>query len=163
MAWTNLTSESSPIRLSTIYNLCRLSKRRQEDAAVNGIVPILIRIVKQDTPSKQFALPILCEMAHSSRSARRELWQHKGLAFYISLLADPYWQVTALDAIFAWLQEETAKVEDYLVDNRDFVAAIVAAFTTSKSSSFENLLETLKKLLHLSPLICFYCTKRGPI
>ena len=139
--------------LSTIYNLCRLSKRRQEDAAVNGIVPILIKIVKQDTPSKQFALPILCEMAHSSRAARRELWQNKGLAFYISLLADQNWQVTALDAIFAWIQEETSRVEDYLVDSHDFANTIVTAFTSSKATSFENLLETLKKLLHLSPAI----------
>lgn len=88
--------------LSTIYNLCRLSKRRQEDAAVDGIIPILIKIVKQERPLKEFALPILCDMAHSSRATRRELWQNKGLAFYISLLADPYWQVTALDAIFTW-------------------------------------------------------------
>jgi serine/threonine protein kinase len=88
--------------LNTIYNLCRLSKRRQEDAAVDGIIPILIKIVKQERPLKEFALPILCDMAHSSRATRRELWQNKGLAFYISLLSDPYWQVTALDAIFTW-------------------------------------------------------------
>ena len=88
--------------LSTIYNLCRLSKRRQEDAALAGIIPILIKIVKQERPLKEFALPILCDMAHSSKAARRELWQNKGLAFYISLLSDPYWQVTALDAIFTW-------------------------------------------------------------
>jgi hypothetical protein len=88
--------------LNTIYNLCRLSKRRQEDAALDGIIPILIKIVKQERPLKEFALPILCDMAHSSRAARRELWQNKGLAFYVSLLSDPYWQVTALDAIFTW-------------------------------------------------------------
>ena len=88
--------------LNTIYNLCRLSKRRQEDAALDGIIPILIKIVKQERPLKEFALPILCDMAHSSRAARRELWQNKGLSFYISLLSDPYWQVTALDAIFTW-------------------------------------------------------------
>lgn len=88
--------------LNTIYNLCKLSKRRQEDAAIDGIIPILIKIVKQERPLKEFALPILCDMAHSSRATRRELWQNKGLAFYISLLADPYWQVTALDAIFTW-------------------------------------------------------------
>lgn len=88
--------------LNTIYNLCRLSKRRQEDAALDGIIPLLIQIVQQERPLKEFALPILCDMAHSSKAARRELWRHKGLAFYISLLSDPYWQVTALDAIFTW-------------------------------------------------------------
>ncbi|KAL2430384.1 Cytokinesis protein sepH [Exophiala dermatitidis] len=138
--------------LNTIYNLCRLSKRRQEDAALVGIIPILIKIVKQEkTPVKEFALPILCDMAHSTRAARRELWQNKGLAFYVSLLSDPYWQVTALDAIFTWLQEETARVEDHLLENHNFTSAIVAALTGSKSSSFENLLEPLQKLLRLSP------------
>lgn len=88
--------------LNTIYNLCRLSKRRQEDAALAGIIPLLIKIVKQERPLKEFALPILCDMAHSSKAARRELWRHKGLQFYISLLSDPYWQVSALDAIFTW-------------------------------------------------------------
>ena len=140
--------------LNTIYNLCRLSKRRQEDAALVGIIPILIKIVKQEkTPVKEFALPILCDMAHSSRAARRELWQNKGLQFYISLLSDPYWQVTALDAIFTWLQEETSKVEDHLLENQKFTSAIIQALTSSKSTSFENLLEPLQKLLRLSPAL----------
>lgn len=88
--------------LNTIYNMCRLNKSRQEDAALNGIVPLLQKIVKTERPLKEFALPILCDMAHSGKVGRRELWRNKGLAFYISLLSDPYWQVTALDAIFIW-------------------------------------------------------------
>lgn len=146
--------ESSNQILNTIYNLCRLSKRRQEDAALVGLIPLLMRIVKQDkTPVKEFALPILCDMAHSSRAARRELWQNKGLVFYVSLLSDPYWQVTALDAIFTWLQEETSKVEDHLLDNQKFTTAIIAALASSKSSFFENLLEPLQKLVRLSPAL----------
>ena len=90
--------------LSTIYNLCRLDKGRQEEAAMNGIIPILQRIIKTKGPLKEFALPILCDMAHSGKVGRRELWRNKGLAFYISLLADEYWQVTALDAIFIWYE-----------------------------------------------------------
>ena len=89
--------------LNTIYNLCRLNKSRQEDAALNGIIPVLQRIIKTKGPLKEFALPVLCDMAHSGKVGRRELWRNKGLAFYISLLADEYWQVTALDAIFIWL------------------------------------------------------------
>jgi len=88
--------------LNIMYNLCRLSKTRQEDAALNGVIPLLQRIVQTDRPLKEFALPILCDMAHSGKVARTILWQNKGLAFYISLMADPYWQVTALDAIFVW-------------------------------------------------------------
>ena len=90
--------------LSTIYNLCRLDKGRQEEAAMNGIIPVLQRIIKTKGPLKEFALPVLCDMAHSGKVGRRELWRNKGLAFYITLLADEYWQVTALDAIFTWYE-----------------------------------------------------------
>lgn len=88
--------------LNTIYNLCRLNKSRQEDAALNGIIPVLQRIIKTKSPLKEFALPVLCDMAASGKVGRRELWRNKGLAFYISLLTDEFWQVTALDAIFIW-------------------------------------------------------------
>ncbi|KAJ5281472.1 Cytokinesis protein sepH [Penicillium angulare] len=141
--------------LNTIYNMCRLNKSRQEDAALNGIVPLLQKIVKTERPLKEFALPILCDMAQSGKVGRRELWRNKGLAFYISLLADPYWQVTALDAIFTWLQEETAKVEEHLLDSRpdktSFTDAIVRCLALSKANAFENILEPLQKLLRLSP------------
>lgn len=143
--------------LNTIYNMCRLNKSRQEDAALNGIVPLLQKIVKTERPLKEFALPILCDMAHSGKVGRRELWRNKGLAFYISLLSDPYWQVTALDAIFTWLQEETAKVEEHLLEDRhdrpSFTDSIVKCLTISKANAFENILEPLQKLLRLSPPI----------
>ncbi|KAI4259390.1 MAG: hypothetical protein LQ352_000799 [Teloschistes flavicans] len=136
--------------LNTIYNLCRLNTSRQEDAALNGIIPVLLHIIKTERPLKEFAYPILCDMAHSGKQGRRELWRNKGLSFYISLLDDPYWQVTALDAIFVWLQEETARVEDALLDG-SFTRGILKCFTTSKANAFENLLEPLQKLLRLSP------------
>ncbi|KAI0152834.1 hypothetical protein GGR57DRAFT_159814 [Xylariaceae sp. FL1272] len=137
--------------LNIIFNLCRLSKERQEDAAVNGIVPILMTIMKTDRPPKEFALPILCDMAHSGSKGRRSLWRHDGLRFYISLLKDPYWQVPALDSIFVWLQEETAKVEAHLMRG-SFSEAIASCFCSTKATAFDpNLLDPLLKLLRLSP------------
>jgi hypothetical protein len=140
--------------VNTLYNLCRLSKTRQEDAALNGIIPILQKIVRSERPLKEFALPILCDMAHSGKVGRKILWQNKGLQFYISLLADKYWQVTALDAIFIWLQEETARVEQILLDG-SFSRAIVDCFTNPEASpdAFENFLDPLQKMLRLSPPI----------
>ncbi|EDO01239.1 hypothetical protein SS1G_03713 [Sclerotinia sclerotiorum 1980 UF-70] len=136
--------------LNTMYNLCRLSKERQEDAAFNGIIPLLQRIMKTKRPPKEFALPILCDMAHSGKVGRKYLWQNKGLQFYVSLLEDQYWQVTALDAIFIWLQEETARVEKALLEG-SFTAMIVQCFAAPKANAFDyNLLEPLQKLLRLS-------------
>ncbi|SPQ21983.1 4c1c0749-3f0d-4a55-94ab-df64d9edd449 [Thermothielavioides terrestris] len=137
--------------LNTMFNLCRLSKERQEYAASNGIIPLLLKIMRTDRPPKEFVLPILCDMAHSGSKGRRYLWQNNGLDFYVSLLADQYWQVTALDAIFVWLQEETAKVESHLLDG-NFTAAIISCFNPTKANAFDpNLLEPLLKLLRLSP------------
>ena len=48
------------------------------------------------------------------------------------------------------LQEETAKVEEHLLDGT-FTSGIIKCFTTSKANAFENLLEPLQKLLRLSP------------
>lgn len=139
--------------LNTLFNLCRLSKERQEDAAVGGIIPLLLRIMQTSHPPKEFALPILCDMAHSGSKGRRYLWQNKGLDFYVSLLNDQYWQVTALDAILVWFQEETANVENHLTDG-NFTCAIVSCFGTNRLSAFDsNLLEPLLKLLRLSPSI----------
>ncbi|KAI5861172.1 cell division control protein [Durotheca rogersii] len=145
--------------LNTMFNLCRLSKDRQEYAAVNGIIPLLLKIMKTDRPPKEFALPILCDMAHSGSKGRRFLWQNKGLDFYVSLLGDQYWQVTALDAIFVWLQEETAKVESHLLNN-NFTEAILSCFHTQKMNAFDpNLLEPLLKVLRLSPSLAASLSK----
>jgi hypothetical protein len=139
--------------LNTMFNLCRLSKERQEDAAVNGIIPLLRRIMQTDHPPKEFALPILCDMAHSGAKGRRYLWHNNGLEFYVSLLTDQYWQVTALDAILVWLQEETANVERHLLKG-NFTNAIISCFNTNKLNAFDsNLLEPLLKLLRLSPSV----------
>ena len=48
------------------------------------------------------------------------------------------------------LQEETARVEDALLDG-SFTRGILKCFTTSKANAFENLLEPLQKLVRLSP------------
>ena len=139
--------------LNTMFNLCRLSKERQEYAASNGIIPLLLKIMKTERPPKEFVLPILCDMAHSGSKGRRYLWQNNGLDFFVTLLADQYWQATALDAIFIWLQEETAKVEKHLL-NGSFTEAITSCFNTTKANSFDaNLLEPLLKVLRLSPAV----------
>lgn len=50
------------------------------------------------------------------------------------------------------MQEETAKVEEHLLDGA-FARGVIRCFTTSKANAFENLLEPLQKLLRLSPPI----------
>lgn len=88
--------------LNTMYNLCRHNKSRQEEAALSDIIPLLKDVVSEGGPLKEFALPVLLEMVNSGKVSRKMLWDAKGLAFYVSLLGDVNWAVTALDAIFVW-------------------------------------------------------------
>ena len=74
----------------------------QEEAAQAGIIPSLKRVIESKSPLKQFALPILCDLASAGKSCRKLLWQHNGLGVYVKLLSDPYFQVSALEAIHSW-------------------------------------------------------------
>ena len=63
----------------TIYNMTRLSKARQEEAASSGIIPLLRKVIQNKSPLKQFALPILCDLANAGKVSRRLLWQNNGM------------------------------------------------------------------------------------
>ncbi|KAL0960993.1 hypothetical protein HGRIS_005988 [Hohenbuehelia grisea] len=144
----------------TCYNLCRLNKSRQEEAAQAGIIPCLRRVIETSSPLKQFALPILCDLASAGKSCRMLLWQQGGLSMYLKLLDDQYFQVSAIDAIVAWLQEEPARIEDELI-KPDPVDVLLKCFVSSKANSFENLLEPFLKLLRLSSALALAFAKSG--
>lgn len=149
----NQTRDVANQILSIMYYLCRINKSVQEQAAKKGIIPSLMDAADQKWALRDLALPILCEMAHSGRFGRRALWQNNGLAFYVKVLADDkfaYWQMPALEAIHVWLQEETARVEQRLLDG-SFSDAIARCF--NQGDAFETLLEPLQKIVRLSTAV----------
>ncbi|KDQ11479.1 hypothetical protein BOTBODRAFT_177313 [Botryobasidium botryosum FD-172 SS1] len=143
------STETSNHIFQTCYNLCRLNKLRQEEAAQAGIIPLLKRVVETNSPLKQFALPILCDLASAGKSCRNALWQQDGLHLYLRLLSDPYFQVSALEAILVWLQDETARVEDFLTQP-DSLEYLEKCFVNAKANSFENLLDPFLKICRIS-------------
>ncbi|KAF9291878.1 hypothetical protein BGZ88_006675 [Linnemannia elongata] len=138
--------------LTTLFNLCRINKARQEEAAQAGLIPHLQQIAESSSPLKQFALPILCDMAHAGRACRNSLWHNDCLPVYLRLFKDPHWQVNAMDAVLVWLQDETADVEQILLQQTS-LDLFVKAFLTAKANSFENILEPLYKIVRFSPSI----------
>ncbi|CAG8554677.1 29355_t:CDS:2 [Gigaspora margarita] len=140
--------------LNTMFNLCRINKSRQEEAAKAGIIPHLKYFASNKTPLKQFALPILCDMAHTGQVCRDLLWKNNILQLYLDLLVDPFYQVNALEAILAWIQEETSKVESVLLIPKN-IELILEAFIMAKANSFENILEPLHIITQLSTSIAF--------
>ncbi|KAI0770584.1 kinase-like protein [Fomes fomentarius] len=145
-------TEMSNHIFQTCYNLCRLNKSRQEEAAQAGIITSLKRIIESSSPLKQFALPILCDLASAGKSCRILLWQHDGLSMYLRLLEDPYFQVSALESILSWLQDETARIEDELM-KPESLDALLRCFVQAKANSFENLLDPFLKIFRISTSI----------
>lgn len=137
--------------LGTMYNLCRLDPDRQYQAAVEGIVPHLQYIIASQSPLKQFALPLICDLAHVKK-ARPELWQFRGVEFYLDLLEEEYWQVNALDSLSVWLADETKRVEEIMVQPHQ-ISKIVSAFESAKHAAFVNLMEPILRTLAASPTI----------
>lgn len=97
-----VTTEVANHVVNALYNLLRLDKSRQEEAALAGAIPVLQLVVKRSSPLKEFALPLLMDFAHTSRNCRKILWQRDGFSTYLSLLRDPFWGATSLEALLAW-------------------------------------------------------------
>lgn len=140
--------------LHTMYNLCRLSNDRQEEAAIAGIIPVLQETITADLPLKEFALPILCDMAHSGKACRKKLWQHHGLETYLKLTSDQYWQVKAYEAIATWLQEEFAKVEEHLSEKKSIEQLLKGLEKATGTMFIDGVLEPLQRVMRSSTTIC---------
>ncbi|RKP03918.1 hypothetical protein CXG81DRAFT_8896, partial [Caulochytrium protostelioides] len=97
--------------INALFNLCRINRSRQEAAVRAGIVPHLQRFVASTHPMRQFALPILCELAHTSARTRESLAAAGGVESYLQLLGDQYWQVNALEALVFWLAQDPLRLE----------------------------------------------------
>ncbi|KAF8398735.1 hypothetical protein HHK36_014593 [Tetracentron sinense] len=140
--------------LNALFNLCKINKRRQEQAAENGIIPHLMHFIMSDSPLKQCALPLLCDMAHASRNSREQLRAHGGLDVYLSLLDDELWSVTALDSLAACLahDNDNRKVEQALL-KKEAVHKLVKFFQGCPEQHFVNILEPFLKIITKSSRI----------
>ncbi|KAK4261942.1 hypothetical protein QN277_004873 [Acacia crassicarpa] len=134
--------------LNALFNLCKINKRRQEQAAENGIIPHLMLFITSNSPLKQYALPLLCDMAHASRNSREQLRAHGGLDVYLNLLEDEIWSVTALDSIAVCLahDNDNRKVEQALL-KKDAVQRLVKFFQTCPEQYFVHILEPFLKII----------------
>lgn len=138
--------------LQCIFYVCRVSRRRQEQAATSGVIPYLQRCFVEGSPLKQFALPILCDLAHTSHHAREQLKRNAGCLFYVRLLREPFWQISALNSLAVWLKEDPSWVERQLLEG-DNVGRLVLLFCTVEERNFENVLESLLEMMTRSSLL----------
>ena len=88
--------------LPCLFNMCRVNRRRQELAATLGIIPHLKQLIEGRSHLRQFALPIMFDLAHTSNGTRQELWKNDCVSFYVDLLNENYWQKFALNSLSIW-------------------------------------------------------------
>lgn len=88
--------------LPCIFNMCRINRRRQELSAVLGIVPIFKKVISEGSHLKQFALPNIFDLAHTSNVTRAELWKNDCVTFFVDMLKENYWQAIALNSLAVW-------------------------------------------------------------
>jgi serine/threonine protein kinase len=157
------------ISLRALHNLCAVNKERQEQAAMAGLIPILVQIVDTSmrtsadgSPVPQaltLAVPLLCAMASTSRKTRESLEKHGALDAYVTLASvSSGWTLSALDAIGSWLAIEPWKVEARLLES-DAISSLVEALEESTSQA--NVLEALLNLIGKSPRLCQALANEG--
>jgi hypothetical protein len=93
--------------VNTLFNLCRVSRARQEMAALAGAVGALKGLVMDHRSSLwTFAAPVLTDLVSAGPVAREAMWQHGGLWLLWVMLRRGYWATRALVALNHWVLDE---------------------------------------------------------
>ena len=120
--------------LPTLYNMCRISKRRQELVAVSGVIPHLKRTISEGSHLKQFVLPILFDLARTSAITREELFKNDCFPFFLGMLKQNYWQTHALDSLSIWMVYDAAKLSGLIIKPA-LLSKLVEFFRTASSQT----------------------------
>jgi serine/threonine protein kinase len=143
------SQETKNTVLHTMFYLCLVNRERQEQAVLVGIIPYLQSVARTKSPLKQFALPIYCDLAHSSNITRAELKKHKGVEFYLELLNENYWSTYVVKCLAVWLSHDMPHVESVLLKPANFTL-LINVFQSSRKDKFENLLEPFLDMISKS-------------
>jgi len=145
--------------LLALFWLCHLSRPRQEQAALAGVVPLLKELVERRHSLRVHAFAMLCDMTCASLAARRILWAEDGSAFFVCSLPAPDLQTFALEALVSWLgvrehkADWCARVEGVLLEGPDFMTNLVQLFQAAQATVFIKVLDALLKLVRVSERI----------
>jgi len=136
--------------LQITFYLCRLSRPRILAAANAGLVPHLQKAVEKKRHAKQFAVPILCEMAYI-KGAREELWKHHVAEFYVELLHDTVWRHLALASLQVWAKDDMSRIESVLMQAHNLESLISFTREVNQQDLIDkDLLNPLEKLMSAS-------------
>jgi len=134
-----------------LFHTCRLNKGRQELAAKSGLIPVLLFVINNNKPLKEFAVPLMCELAGSSSVTRSILLDNNGMTFYLDLLKDSKgtFLTDSLEAIAVCFENERERVEPLLVTSQN-IGFIKQAFVHVQDHELVKLLDSMLRILLIS-------------
>ncbi|GAB4815162.1 hypothetical protein N2152v2_002208 [Parachlorella kessleri] len=146
--------------LGALHALCQLSRPRQEQAAVCKAAGPLCRVAlaspthdprAQALPAsvRGLAVSILCGMAHGGPRTLVELRDAHALDALLRLLKEEAYQEPVLDALAAWLDSDTSRVEARLLEQSATDRLVLLLPTIATAGDFEALSRLLTPLLRL--------------
>ena len=148
-------SEVESQTMLALYNLCKVSKVRQEQAASAGIVLPLMRLIANSSPLRQLAIPLLCDLVHAGQAARLALWRHDGLSFFLRLLELKYWQSTALNCVAVWIGASGAEALEQLEQvllRPESISTLVKTVAEADADAAPTILPPLGRILQCKNL-----------
>lgn len=91
-----------------MFHLCQLDPRRQERAALAGIIPSLIYFMEEGTVHflRELATSIFLDLPKASQKVRDLLWKCECFPVYVRLLDNASWLVDVLTCFLNWLRAE---------------------------------------------------------
>eukprot|EP00172_Hildenbrandia_rubra_P001563 Plantae.Rhodophyta-Hildenbrandia_rubra.ctg21304.p1 GENE.Plantae.Rhodophyta-Hildenbrandia_rubra.ctg21304~~Plantae.Rhodophyta-Hildenbrandia_rubra.ctg21304.p1 ORF type:complete len:494 (+),score=67.04 Plantae.Rhodophyta-Hildenbrandia_rubra.ctg21304:650-2131(+) len=143
--------------ISTIHNLCIVSRARQQLACRSGLVVYLMQFIRSnDTMNlKSLCIDIYSGLAAAGSGCRNELWRHDGVDFYVDLLemlsvpgTVRKWQARALKSLGQWLEKDGASrgVESKLIQSYN-VDKICRSMTAMHIEDVEQILEPYHQMV----------------
>lgn len=133
-----------------LYNCCYLNHRRETELVTLGAVPYLKELAMSKLHSRQFILPIFCELVHCDELVRDELRQHNALPVYWQLVLDPYWQSNALDLLIHWSQGKDGAIA---LELRQAIECFHRGFLLPKVANMEATVDAFYRLFSANPAL----------
>eukprot|EP00005_Dracoamoeba_jomungandri_P011795 CAMPEP_0174271206 /NCGR_PEP_ID=MMETSP0439-20130205/47103_1 /TAXON_ID=0 /ORGANISM="Stereomyxa ramosa, Strain Chinc5" /LENGTH=1098 /DNA_ID=CAMNT_0015361053 /DNA_START=51 /DNA_END=3347 /DNA_ORIENTATION=- len=110
--------------LNSLYMLCELNTKRQEQSVAAGVVPLLIYFIEEGhsvlTLVQNVALTIFLKMTHNVSSTSPLLptyWKANSFRVYMKLLKNPAWYVDVLQSLLIWRRKDPGHLDPALEEH----------------------------------------------
>ncbi|OAJ39182.1 hypothetical protein BDEG_23044 [Batrachochytrium dendrobatidis JEL423] len=147
--------------LSSLSSLIKMNVERQEQAILAGISPYLRELSISCNSARQFAIPMLCELAHGSSKSRDALWISDSISVLASLMvSDIVWRASAFEAILFWLSKDQERIESALISS-PCISSIPSFLLHTVASENEKIAGNILQLIACSERLALRLVEAG--